>query len=439
MKKYIYILFIAVVSIVSCDDYLDIEPIGKVIPKSVEDYRSFLTTAYATIKETHHILTTYRTDELELSKNSFGIEQYEDIYLWNDTSASPLTLSFSYASFYKIIFHANHVIANQKNIIGDDLAVNQLVGEAYALRALQYFQLVNLYAKPYNKLTADTDKGVPIVTEYNIEQTYDIQSLQEVYNLIVKDIEKAENLINIDKQQIGLNYRFSMIALKSLKSKVYLYLKEWQEVIEISKQALAIQANLQDLNSVNTQMPSEFNSIESILALDIVSSFDISTHASMSDEFLNKYDRINDLRFNLYFTKDGSVYKANKNADIKYKSTFRVAELFLNLTESYIQTDQIDLAKLELISFVKKRYTPVKMALYTTQINSLNKENLYKELLEERAREFAIEGQRWNDLKRTEQPEITRVYDGKTYTLQKNDSRYVISFPNDAKINNPNF
>ena len=41
-------------SIVSCDDYLDLEPVGKVIPKSVEDYRSFLTTAYATIKETHH-------------------------------------------------------------------------------------------------------------------------------------------------------------------------------------------------------------------------------------------------------------------------------------------------------------------------------------------------------------------------------------------------
>jgi len=439
MKTYIYILFIAVISIVSCDDYLDIEPIGKVVPKSVEDYRSFLTTAYATTKVTHHILTTYRTDELLLSENSVGVEQYEDIYLWNDTNASPLTLSFLYASFYKIIFHANHVIENHANITGDALEVNQLVGEAYALRALQYFQLVNLYAKPYNKTTADSDKGVPIVSEYNIEQKYDIQSLQEVYDFIVEDIVKAEDLINIDKQQVGLNYRFSKVALKSLKAKVYLYSNEWQKVIETCKLALVMQSNLQDLNTINTQMPSEFNSVESILALDLVSSFDISTHAFMSNNFLNKYDKVDDLRFNLYFTKDGPIYKVNKNSDIKYKSTFRVAELFLNLTEAYIQTDNLNLAKSELISFAKNRYTPTKMVTYETQINSLSKESLYKELLDERAREFAIEGQRWNDLRRTEQPEIIKTYGGITYTLQKNDSRYVIPFPNDAKINNPNF
>lgn len=50
MKKYIYILFVTIITLVSCDDYLDIEPVGQVIPKSVEDYRSFLTTAYGTKK-----------------------------------------------------------------------------------------------------------------------------------------------------------------------------------------------------------------------------------------------------------------------------------------------------------------------------------------------------------------------------------------------------
>ncbi|WP_417800228.1 RagB/SusD family nutrient uptake outer membrane protein [Tenacibaculum sp.] len=438
MKTHIYILFIAVVSMVSCDDYLDVEPIGQVIPKSVEDYRNFLTTAYATEKN-NYLLTTYRADELQLSKSSVGIEQYEDMYLWNDTSASPLTTSFSYASFYKIIFHTNHIIDNQTEIIGDVTKINQLVGEAYALRALQYFQLVNLYAKAYNATTASSDNGVPIVTEYNLDQKYDIQSLEQVYVQVLEDLVRAEALLTIERQETGFNYRFSKAALKSLKARVYLYKKEWQKAIDASKEALTIQHTLQDLNTNSAIMPSEFTSVESILALDVVSSFDIASNAAISDDLLNKYDRTNDLRFQMYFKKDGTVYRATKTANIKYKSTLRVAELYLILAEAYTQQNQLSLARTQLLEFAKNRYTPAKITDYTTFINALNKQELYEEILEERAREFAIEGQRWNDLKRTIQPEIVKWYEGKNYTLQQNDSRYVVPFPNDAKINNPNF
>lgn len=438
MKKYIYILFVTIITLVSCDDYLDIEPVGQVIPKSVEDYRSFLTTAYGT-KKNNHILTTYRADELQLSKSSPGSSQYEDIYLWNDTNTSPLTTPFSYASFYKIIFHANHVIEKETEITGDVTAVNQLVGEAYALRALQYFQLVNLYAKAYSTTSANSDNGIPIVTEYNLDQKYDIQSIEEVYVQILNDLSNAEARLNIEQQATGLNYRFSKIALKSLESKVYLYKKEWQKAIIASKEALAIKNTIQDLNIDDSIMPSEFSSVESILALDQVSSFDIASNAAVSDQLLNKYDRTNDLRFNLYFKKDGSVYRPAKTANLKYKSTFRVAELYFNLSEAYLQNYELALAKLELLKVAENRYTPSKMATYITFINSLNKEDFYKELLEERARELAIEGHRWNDLKRTLQPKIIKWYEGTNYTLQQNDDRYVIQFPNDAKINNPNF
>ncbi|CAM1348357.1 RagB/SusD family nutrient uptake outer membrane protein [Tenacibaculum ascidiaceicola] len=438
MRKHIYILFIAVVSMVSCDDYLDVEPIGQIIPKSVEDYRSFLTTAYG-IEKNNHVLTTYRSDELQLTKASFASELYEDLFIWNDESASPLTTAFSYASFYKIIFHANHVIENQTEIIGDATQISQLVGEAYALRALQYFQLVNLYSKAYNGATANSDGGVPVVTEYNLDQKYDIQSVEEVYKQILQDITNAETRLNVAEQETGLNYRFSTIALKSLKAKVFLSKNEWQQAIDAAKEALAIKNTVQDLNSDSSIMPSEFNSVESVLALDMVSSDNITTDASMSDDFLSKYDRTNDLRFNIYFRKDGTVYRAAKTADIKYRSTFRVAELYLILAEAYTQQNELSLAKTELLTFAKNRYTQSKMTTYTTYINSLNKQELYEEILDERAREFAIEGQRWNDLKRTTQPQIVKWYEGKNYTLQQNDSRYVVQFPNDAKINNPNF
>ena len=58
-------------------------------------------------------------------------------------------------------------------------------------------------------------------------------------------------------------------------------------------------------------------------------------------------------------------------------------------------------------------------------------------ILEERVREFALEGQRWYDLRRANQKKITHQISGKEYILQENDVRYTIEIPQKAKLNNP--
>lgn len=438
MKKINYIFLFLALNLVSCNDYLDIEPVGQVIPKSVEEYRSFLTAAYAVSKE-YKVFTAYRADELSLKANAVGIEYYQDIFIWNDLNPSPSTSAFPYAGLYNTIFYANHVINNAATMEGEMAAKNQLVSEAYALRAMTYFELVNLYAKPYNKTTASTDPGVPITTEYDSDKAYPVKTVQEVYNLILSDISQAETLENVKQQTLGYNYRFSTIAVKALKTRVYLYQKEWQKAIDAAKEALAIKSAIQDLNSNVTIMPSEYNSAESILALETVATFDIVNNASISDDLISAYDKTNDLRFDLYFGKntDGS-YRSKKSKDTKFKASYRTAELFLTTAECLVQLNDIAAAKQKLIDFTKNRYTPAGWAAYKTKVNALNATDLLTEILEERRREFAIEGYRWNDLRRTTQQALTKNFNGKNYTLAKNDSRYVIPFPKEATINNPN-
>jgi len=437
MKKIIYSIFITL-SFISCDDYLDIEPVGQVIPTTVEDFRSFLTTAYATAKE-HKVLTTYRTDELALSADASGVEQYEDLFIWNDLNPSPLSSVFPYASFYTTVFYANHVINSEATIEGDQLAKDQLIGEAYALRAMQYFELINLYAEPYSKVTASTDAGVPITTEYDAEKDYPVKTVEEVYTLILNDLSQAESLINVQKQDLGYNYRFSVVAIKAFKSRVYLYQQEWQKAIDFANEALAINAEAQNLNVETSIMPSEYNSVESILALETVASFDIVHNTTISNTLIDAYNQSEDLRFSLYFNKntDGS-FNSNKSAETKFKVSYRTAELHLNIAECLAMLDKDVLAKEELIAFAENRYTIDGFNAYKTTVNSLNSSDLITEILEERRREFAIEGQRWNDLRRTTQPKLTKIFNGVTYTLDKNDERYVIPFPSDAIINNPN-
>lgn len=436
MKKILY-LILTVTCCISCDDYLDVKPVGQVIPNSVEEYRSFLTAAYS-ISTPNKILTTYRTDELALSFNAPGIEQYEDLFIWNDLNPSPLAQSFPYGSFYNIIFYANHIIKSSGAIEGDQVAVNQLVGEAHALRALQYFELINLYAKPYNSATSSTDAGVPITTFYDADREYPVSTVAEVYTLILSDLEEAENLIHIDEQLLGYNYRFSELSIKAFKARLYLYKQEWQKALDYANYALAIKSELQDLNTNITMMPSEYNGVESILALETVASFDLVNNASISDDLVSAYHPSDDLRFDLYFKQklDGSL-RSKKSAETKFKVSYRTSELYLIRAEALVHLQKPDLAKESLLHLAKNRYTPQGFDAYGLIVDALNSENLLEEILEERRREFAIEGHRWNDLRRTNQPEITKRFDGVTYTLKKNDARYVIPFPKDAVINNP--
>ena len=438
MKNIKYIYLLLTLSIISCDDYLDIEPVGQVIPRSVDEYRSFLTSAYSTAKN-YKVLTTYRTDELMLEDDAPGIEVYEDVFIWNDLNPSPLVTPFPYASLYTTIFYANHVIENSLIIEGNEPEKDQLVGEAYALRAMQYFELVNLYGKTYSVATASSDPGVPVTTVYDSEKQYPVQTVQEVYNLIISDIEKAEELLNVDAQETGFNYRFSMVAIKSFKSRVYLFQNEWQKAIDLANDALAIKAELQDLNTETSIMASEYNSIESILALETIASFDLANNANISNDLLNAYDQVNDLRFTTYFNENSNgSYSSKKSADNKFKSSYRTAELYLTIAESNAQLNELDLAKQKLIEFAKNRYTLAGWEAYKLKVASMNKSDLISEILEERRREFAIEGHRWNDLRRTTQQKLTKTFRGKTYILNQGDERYVIPFPKDAVINNPN-
>lgn len=437
MKQYNYIYLIFMLNFIACDNFLDIEPTGQVIPKSIDEYREFLTTAYSTSKD-YKVLTAYRGDELSLKSNSVGIEQYEDIFIWNDLNPSPLTLFFPYASLYNTIFYSNHIINNSETIEGNQLEINQLVGEAYALRAMHYFELANMYAKSYNKASASVDMAVPITTAYDSEKTYPMQTVEKVYALIISDIENAEKLMNVDTQSVGYNYRFSKIAVKAFKARVYLYQQEWQKAIDAANEGLMFNSAIQNLNTSSSIMPSEYNAVESILALETVANFDLVNNASISNSLINAYSPTEDLRFSIYFSKNSDgTYKSKKSADIKFKSSFRTSEFYLTIAECLVQLNKQELAKEQLINFTKNRYTSTGWEAYKIKVASLSSADLLTEILEERRREFAIEGHRWNDLKRTTQQEITKIFDGVSYTLEKNDDRYVIPFPNDAVINNP--
>lgn len=437
MKKITIItIIITLFTLSSCDSFLDIQPKDRVIPTTLEDYRGLLTSAY-NYYPTNKSKTELRTDLVTLNPNDNGVAYYKDLYLWKDNEYEEQTSTFDYRGLYKVIFYTNEVIEKGNQKLEESSEKKQLIGEAYALRAYTYFELVSLFAKPYNAENKDTS-AVPIILGSDLETPKKPNTLQEVYRQIETDIKQAENLLQQEQATEAYKYRFSKNALNALSAKVALYKGEWQKALEAANQVLAINSELLDLNTnTENQFPNQVKSPENIMALEYAINNDVNRSIFASEEIINLYNKTQDLRYALYYTQDGDNFKVNKGNSKDFKCSFRVGEILLLKAEALIKLSKTEEAKNVIKILAKKRYTPEGYANYEAKIAALSQQALWQELMKERTRELAFEGYHWFDLRRNNQKEINHTFGGQTVTLQRNDPRYTIAFPREARTENP--
>ncbi|MGK6341458.1 RagB/SusD family nutrient uptake outer membrane protein [Chryseobacterium sp. DT-3] len=437
MRKITTFIALAVLSFssIGCDRFLDIQPEGKIIPTTVEDYRKVLTSAYSKYP-VHKSLTALRTDELNIDENLNEFNVYREIAMWKDSNNDQATAEFPWVAFYSVNFYLNQIINEGSKTMADSPEKQQILAEAYALRAYLYFDMVNLYGKPYNSATAATDRGVPISLEIDLEQVLKPSSVQEVYDQVHADIAKAEGLMVEEKQQSGINYRFSKVALKAFQARAALYQSNWNKALSFSEQAMTIKGELSNLNTTATA-PNHFASVESIMALDNPFNIAVQNVSFASANLTSKYNTATDKRFGLYFEKNGSKYKVIKGGTTEFRVSFRTAEMYFIKSEALLKLNRLNEAKDVLLKVLKNRYTPEGYTAVQSTISTMNSTDFMNYILDERFREFALEGQRWFDLRRADQKKIIHIVNGVEYILQQNDVRYTIEFPMSAKKNNP--
>ena len=128
---------------------------------------------------------------------------------------------------YKIIFTANNIIEGLKE--GKSTEEDQLIGEAYFLRAMMHFNLCNLFAKPY--ILGRDNMGVILRTSTNTENATRA-SVGDVYDQVVADLTKAAELMKKPRHAGNPGYATKNAAL-GLLSRVYLYMEENQKVLDV--------------------------------------------------------------------------------------------------------------------------------------------------------------------------------------------------------------
>ena len=124
---------------------------------------------------------------------------------------------------YKVIYMTNTII--ETLVEGESADSDHLLGEAYFVRGWMHLNLATLYARPYSH--GRDNLGVPLHISTN-NAVVTRAKVGEVYDQIVKDLQKASELMGASRGNKG--YPSKETALGIL-SRVHLYMENWDAVV----------------------------------------------------------------------------------------------------------------------------------------------------------------------------------------------------------------
>ena len=148
------------------------------------------------------------------------------------TSATPRDL---WEQSYKVIASAN-IIINAEDIEGDFAEINQIKGQAYAIRALMHFNLVTFYGQQHVNGGTMSSLGVPYVTAFrDSENLYPSRNtVEEVKNMAYADLEKASSIMTESLNNTSKEYITSH-AVRAIEARISNYFGDFPRSLTASK------------------------------------------------------------------------------------------------------------------------------------------------------------------------------------------------------------
>ncbi len=251
-KIYILIALFASISFQACEEaFLDTQPANSVAADQVFANTSSANAAVNGIYRAmtrryqnsqghsgypaHMIIIDVMADDMVLSTVSNGWHRGEQQWVShrNENGTMP---AFGFDLFYRIISNANNVIAGIDDAAGSQEERNTIKGEALTLRALSYFNLVQMYGKRYDANTKPNNQlgvSMPLVPTTDALPR---STVEEVYTQINEDLNEAATLLTtsrLNKSHINLN------VAKGIHARVALAQQNWAEASRLASESRA--------------------------------------------------------------------------------------------------------------------------------------------------------------------------------------------------------
>lgn len=442
-KKLIYMISVAVLlAFTSCKK----ERLEPVPTTSISDQSSFSTAdrvlnqvrgLYANLRSgqfyggRYLIYNDIRADEFinELTNGVTGLELWAGTQNNNNSQVTGLWSQAYYVINLCNVF-LDGMAAGGSAVVGDALSKNYMA-EARFIRALSYYSLLQLYARPYwdgsgskpgviIRLTGNTGSG-----DYAKARS----TTAEVYAQILDDLNYAETNVPLSYSDANTNttraHRNTVIAIKT---RVYLSMQKYAEVITEANKIVNASAPFSASSGVTHALQADitnvfkspYNTTESIFSMPFNSNetpgtqnqlgYYYSKSAGNGEYSLNTTTGIvadatwtaTDKRRSFVAVVSGKTYLDKKyaagNPYTDWVPVIRYPEVLLNLAEAKTRsTNTVDAQAVALLNAVRNRsdattiYTVASFATVTDLINAI---------LKERRIEFLGEGLRSPDLLR---------------------------------------
>lgn len=482
--KNIYIIavaFLISLSFSACNDYLEQLPDDRTVLDSPEKVRELLVTAY--VDGTYIEFCEAMSDNVGDKSANANMQTLanEQAYFWRTVTNTDNGTPVNYwRKCYHAIAVANAALEAIDNASNpEDYQASK--GEALLCRAYHHYMLASVFCQRYNAYNAETDLGIPYVTEpeSTVFGNYERKTMAYVFEKIREDLEVGLPLISDDNYEIP-KYHFTESAAYAFASRFYLTIGEWEKSLTCANRVLGTSSEdkirdwayyktlpAEELLSIYTNSTENANvlmagAITTIGRYSGIYRFalTIDIHKSLYDESVSGGTWLysffgNSLTLRMAkFKEHFKLTSINANTGYPYVMVplITMEEALFNRAEALVMLGKYDEAVVDINTFLSKRikdynssnnyvsdtefedyYSYSKPDIDPWYETSRQQDVWLRGILDLRRKEFIQEGVRWFDIKRFNMV-VERVgSDNKTLDiLIKNDYRRAVQIPEAA-------
>lgn len=325
---------------------------------SVEQLNSFVNGMYVKMRSRHYLgksLKAYaqiHTDETYCTLYSGRNVQFATYTMTSQSADAKDT----WYGIYQVVANANIIINASDNLTYRGSALDAsgknelkyLKGQAYAVRAQAFFDLLRLYGQEYSS----GNLGIVLPLEYNPSAKMPRASVDETRAQIESDFAKALDYIG-DSGALSDKTYINKYAVKALMSRYYLYKKDYNKALKyaddvINSKAYSV-AKASDLKlSFSKENPENsifelavgINGANGTNSYDYIMNSNGYANIAVLPSLLNSYDN-DDVRLSLITVDDGEYFLNGKFSSLQGSNNVKVIryeEVLLNAAEAAFMT-----------------------------------------------------------------------------------------------------
>lgn len=315
MKAKLLTISLMVGLFMGCHDFLDVKPVGKLIPTEVEEFENILNNTYTVdwyyMDNNKGTLLASLGDNLQISENSAN---------YNYTATHPNINRYAAYTFklpygnpekpdyfwewgtYRAVGLLNNVIDGVNDVKNEKTAklAEELSAQARAARAWSYLTMAMIYGPVYDPAGANDTKTIPYRTAASpTEANPALSTTAEVFGLAKADIDFALKSV---PDNVNHPARMNRCAVQTLMAYYYMFARDFGKMLEYADiyrdvkikmtqgfsypELLLMRAEAYARNSRKTEALSDLNTLRKYRYDNTQGSTDLPNGAALTEDQL---------------------------------------------------------------------------------------------------------------------------------------------------------